>query len=162
MSSETRSEESGWTVDTLKHLFETRIDDFKESLEDRYSAQNKAVEAAFLAQQTATQAALSAAEKAVNKAESAAEKRFEATNEFREQLNDQAKTFITRTEALAAIERNSERISELTDRMNLSQGNSEGTEKTISDKRDNVGMWVGIGGVLLTIVSVIITIVVLI
>lgn len=151
-----KARQSGWTVDTLKYLLETQLDDLKKSLEDRYSAQTKAVEAAFLAQQTATQAALSAAEKAVNKAETAAEKRFEATNEFRGQLNDQAKTFITRTEALAAIERNSERIDELTNRMNISQGNAEGTEKTVSDKRENVGMWVGIGGVVIAIVSVII------
>jgi hypothetical protein len=151
-------DESGWTIDTLKYLFQTQMNDLKKSLEDRYSAQNKAVEAAFLAQQTATQAALNAAEKAVNKAETAAEKRFEATNEFRAQLNDQAKLFITRTEALSAIERNTERISELADRLNRSQGQAEGKTSLNTEKRLSVGMWVGIFGVLVGIISLIATV----
>lgn len=40
--------------------------------------------------------ALDAADKAITKAESATEKRLEAVNEFRAQLGDQAKTFLTR------------------------------------------------------------------
>jgi hypothetical protein len=43
--------------------------------------------------------ALQAAEKAVTKAEVAAERRFEAVNEFRGQLSDQASTFMPRSEA---------------------------------------------------------------
>jgi small-conductance mechanosensitive channel len=52
----------------------------------------------FDAQEKAVAAALAAAEKAVTKAELAAEKRFDAVNEFRGQLKDQADTFATRNE----------------------------------------------------------------
>ncbi len=57
----------------------------------------------FKAQEQAIQAALASAEKAVNKAEQAAEKRFDAVNEFRGQLKDQAATFVTRTELYAGL-----------------------------------------------------------
>ncbi len=52
----------------------------------------------FEAQEKAVAAALAAAEKAVTKAELAAEKRFDAVNEFRGQLKDQAANFATRNE----------------------------------------------------------------
>ena len=57
----------------------------------------------FKAQDRAVLAALAAAEKAVSKAEIAAEKRFDAVNEFRGQLKDQAATFVTRTELYAGL-----------------------------------------------------------
>lgn len=76
-----------WTVDTLKEL-----------MDQRFSDQEKAVTAALAAAERAVEAALAAAEKAVAKAEQAAEKRFEAMNEFRGQLSDQANTFLPRAE----------------------------------------------------------------
>jgi hypothetical protein len=42
------------------------------------------------------QIALAASEKAIMKAETATEKRFEAVNEFRQTLSDQAANFVTR------------------------------------------------------------------
>lgn len=62
--------------------------------------------AGLAAQDKAVQIAMVASEKAVVKAEVAAEKRFEAVNEFRGQLADQAATFMPRAEAeqrLAAL-----------------------------------------------------------
>jgi hypothetical protein len=78
--------------------------------DQRYEAQTIAVTAAFTAEQTAMQAALASAEravtaaldaagKAVDKAETAAEKRFDSVNEFRQQLADQAATFMPRSES---------------------------------------------------------------
>lgn len=89
--------------------FDDRIGAQNAMLDERYATQTKALDAAFLAQQTAMKtafdaadkavaAALESAEKAVTKAETAAEKRFESVNEFRQQLADQASTFISRTE----------------------------------------------------------------
>lgn len=52
----------------------------------------------FEAQEKAVAAALTAAGQAVQKAEVAAEKRFDAVNEFRAQLSDQAGTFMPRAE----------------------------------------------------------------
>ncbi len=55
------------------------------------------------AQDRANRIALDAAEKAVLKAETASEKRFEAVNEFRQTLSDQAANFITRKEVEALL-----------------------------------------------------------
>ena len=131
MSGETEEQESGWTVDTLKYHTDQRFEAMHESfaalrtmLDERYQTQTKATDAAFAAQQKAmetaftaaaqaVQVALLSAEKAVTKAEVAAEKRFEAVNEFRGQLADQATTFMPRTEADAIQDRNNERITDL-------------------------------------------------
>jgi len=135
MSGETEERPSGWSVDTLhayldrrltdqRELHHREIDDLRAMLQERYATQTKAVDAAFASQQLAMQTAMTAAEtavgkalesaeKAVVKAETAAEKRFEATNEFRGQLADQASTFMPRQEAEGTIARTVDRIEEL-------------------------------------------------
>ncbi len=65
------------------------------------------------AQDKAVQIAMIASEKAVVKAEVAAEKRFEATNEFRGQLADQALTFMPRVEAEQRIAALAEKLDDL-------------------------------------------------
>lgn len=101
--------------------------------EQRFEAQEQAVSLALarvdkefhehLAQVRAeTHAALEAADKAIAKAEAATEKRFEGVNEFRAQLADQARTFISRTESLSRHERTGEQM--------------EGLVKLIAELRD--------------------------
>ena len=68
--------------------------------EERYVAQEKAVLAALAAQEKLTNAAFASAEKAVAKAEDAQKDYNARSNEFRGQLDDQAKTLMPRTEAL--------------------------------------------------------------
>ncbi|MEW2267793.1 hypothetical protein [Streptomyces sp. NPDC047868] len=106
---------SGWTPDMLRtHLSEIGNErDLR--YQQRFDAQTKAIEAALLA-----------AKEAVIKAELANDKRFEGVNEFRQTLSDQAAQFMTRTEAEAAISRNTERIQDLTDRLNRSEGHGQG------------------------------------
>ncbi len=118
-----------------------------------FLAQQTAMQTALTAAETAVSKALESAEKAVVKAETAAEKRFESVNEFRAQLTDQASTFmprteaeqrvgvvsdridavaaelskmITRTEALGVVDRNTERIVEIENRLNRSEGKGVG------------------------------------
>lgn len=57
--------------------------------------------------------ALAASDKAVSKAEAANERRFESVNEFRAQLSDQTKTFISRAEFSATASAASEKIEDL-------------------------------------------------
>lgn len=52
----------------------------------------------FKAQEQAVASALQAVEKGTTKTDTATEKRFDGVNEFRNQLKDQAGTFITRNE----------------------------------------------------------------
>jgi len=63
------------------------------------------------------QAALIAAKEAVNKAENAIGERLTLLNEFRAQSKDEQAKFIGRLEAEALATRNTERIQELTVRM---------------------------------------------
>jgi len=124
MSGETEKDISGWTTDTLHLFIQHQINDLRTMLNERYVTQTKAIASEFASQRVAMQTNLVAAEravatallnveKAVGKAEIAADKRFDSMNEFREQLNNQAGTFVTRTESDAAINRNTERIQAL-------------------------------------------------
>lgn len=115
MGGETEQNESGWTTDTLRYHMQRQIDDLRGLLDERHAAQT-----------TAMNAALAAAEKAVAKAETAAEKRFESVNEFRSALTDAAARNVTRSEFDAAVGRNAERIDELRDRINRSEGRGVG------------------------------------
>lgn len=71
-----------------------QIDDLEKRVAQQFELNDKALQAALIAQEKAVAAALTAAKEAVDKAEFAASKRFEATNEFRGQLADQAQTFV--------------------------------------------------------------------
>ncbi|WP_055563625.1 hypothetical protein [Streptomyces atriruber] len=107
--------DDGWTVETLR----AHVTAIFEERDKRYDQR-------FNDLDMATKAALAASDKAGSKAERATEARFRGVNEFRQTLSDQALQFMTRTEAVAAIERNSERIQELTDRLNRSEGKGAG------------------------------------
>lgn len=108
MSGETARQESGWSVDTLKEYIEAlRSDD-----------------------QKAVQAALQAAKEAVIKAETATEKRFESVNEFRAQLADQSNTLMPRAEYTVQHKALEDRVSDLTDRINKTEGKSSGVNSS--------------------------------
>lgn len=92
MGGETEAQVSPWTVDSLKEHFEQRIDDLEARLQERKEAQ----ETALGQVRRETERALADAATAVLKSEDAATKRFESVNEFRGQLADQVKTFMTR------------------------------------------------------------------
>lgn len=104
MSGETASAEAGWTVDTLKEH----------------------VEALLREKDKAIAAALRAADEASAKAERATEKRFDAVNEFRQTLSDQAMTFMPRLEAEQRIQQNSEKIESINSRLDTTTGRGIG------------------------------------
>lgn len=119
--------------------------------EQRFVAQENAVALALarvdkefhehLAQVRAeTHAALEAADKAILKAELATEKRFESVNEFRAQLNDQARAFMPRIESIQRHDANGEKlgvldqrvtdaIAQINSRLDLSAGRTTGLDK---------------------------------
>lgn len=79
---------AGWNLDTLKEYFQALLAEVDKRNQQRFDSQEKAVAAA-----------LQAAKEAVTKAETAAEKRFDSVNEFRQQLSDQANSFMPMREA---------------------------------------------------------------
>lgn len=174
MSGETEANISGWTVDTLRENLQRQIDtqqdirdrqisDLRDMLQERYATQTKALDAAFAAAEKSVATALDSAEKAVVKAETAAEKRFEAVNEFRGQLADQAATFIGRNEAEARILalgekleaeslRTTTALKEINQRLDRLQGNSAGKSSLWAVIVAAVGMIALVVGVVVAVV----------
>ncbi len=95
--------------------------------QQRFDAQQLALRDALLAQEKAVSAALLAAQEAVSKAEFAAEKRFDAVNEFRAQLADQAATLMPRAEMTVVVETQNEKIASLEKRANEATGHASGS-----------------------------------
>jgi hypothetical protein len=118
-----------------------RYDAQKEAVATAMIVQSTAMQTALIAQQAAVSAAQAAADKATNKAEVAAEKRFDSTNEFREQLRDQASTLMPRAESEARLSNVVEKIetlrvsqdiktTEFAKRLDLIHGKSGGREQS--------------------------------
>jgi len=115
---------SKWKISTLRTFLQRQIDD----------------------QAKAVAVALESAEKAVIKAEEAANKRFESVNEFRQQLNDQTKTFMTRDEVETRFAAVAKDIAANTSRLDRTQGRDTGRSADLIT-------WIAIGGLILSVVS---------
>lgn len=106
----------GWCLSVpLKEHFEKLLAEKDRRDQQRFDASTSAIDFA-----------LNAAKEAVTKAESANERRFESVNEFRATLSDQAGTFISRLEFESMRDTTSERIRELTARVDRTEGRSTG------------------------------------
>ena len=148
MSGETETNISGWTTDTLRSDIYRILEEMDRRYQQRYEAQQEGVAAALAAQEKAVNAALIAADRAVIKAELAAEKRFEAVNEFRATLADQAATLMPRAEAEARIQAMAEKLTEVTNRVNHSAGTGEGVHQSWLVIVAVIGMALGVGGLI--------------
>lgn len=82
----------------LRDYLERIIDERDRRYEDRFKAQETAVYAALSANRELTNAAFASSEKAIVKAEDAQRDYNQRSNEFRGQLDDQAKRLISREE----------------------------------------------------------------
>lgn len=177
MSGETEEAPSGWTVDTALYFMGQRHADLRFQLDERYETQTKALDAALVAQKTAmetaftaadraVQAALESAKEAVTKAETSSEKRFEAVNEFRGQLADQAATLLGRKEADARFSAltdkleaektsNTERLAVLRSAIDRDGGKDAGSAASQAKVFALIGAVGGIVGILLGMVALI-------
>lgn len=156
MSGETEQNVSGWTVDTIKAYLERRIDEKDIRDLQRFEQQQLALREALIAQEKAVNAALAAAQQAVNKAEIAAEKRFDATNEFRAQLADQAATLISRREVETIIGAINDKVADLQDRLNRGEGNVAGGNQWRAQSVALFAMLFGAVGVVAAIIVAIV------
>lgn len=91
---------SEWTIGTLKEHFEALIAANDVRYSQRFVAQELAVKDALAGQEKAVNAAYAAQERAILKAEEAQKDYNQRSNEFRGQLDDQAKLLMARQEAL--------------------------------------------------------------
>jgi hypothetical protein len=121
--------------------------------EQRFASVEREIRDGLSAARREVEHALIASEKAILKAEQAAEKRFDAVNEFRQTLSDQASTFISRSEAQARIEANADKIDVLAARLDKAEGRGSGISSTI-------GVLIGAGGLLVAVVAVLVAVLV--
>jgi hypothetical protein len=124
------------------HRYEQRYEASQVAIQAALAADRSAVQAALTAQEKNTQAALVAAKEAVLKAETAAERRFEAVNEFRGQLADQAATFMPRAEA-------EQRLRSLAEKLDDLKGSSRAGASSL------YGYLVAAAGVIFAVVSIV-------
>ena len=117
--------------------------------QQRFETQEANLITAITAQEKAVAAALQAAKEAVTKAEIAAEKRFDAVNEFRGQLSDQARTFMPRSESELQINALNEKIDNIQGLLGSLGGRSEGVHAAVGYVVGAVGALVGIAGLIL-------------
>jgi len=115
---------------SLREHFSFAIAELDKRVDQRFEQNDKALQAALLAAKEAVAAALTAAKEAVDKAETAAGKRFEATNEFRGQLSDQAAQFMSREVADAQFRELRNLVSELQRRTDIAEGKLSGGRET--------------------------------
>lgn len=177
MTGETEKDVSGWTTDTLRtamlsefHAIRASIADLRTLLDERYETQSTATAAAFAAQQVAMRTALEAAEKAVAvamtsaekavaKAETAADKRFEATNEFRGQLNDMVTTLLPRAEADVRFAALAEKLDRLSSHQDKTMGRDQGAAEQVITRRLDTGQLVTIALLLVAVAGVVVAVV---
>jgi len=139
----------------LREFFTLWIERLEETLEerdrryeDRFKAQETAVANAFAAQKELTNSVFNSSEKAISKAESAQSEYNLRSNEFRGQLDDQAKRLMSRDEALGRFEAIDHRISEIKDSIaNLRESRSEsGGQRGQSHWMIGLAVTIGIAG----------------
>jgi hypothetical protein len=96
-------------------LYDTRFKASETAMNAQFKASETAVNAALAAQEKAVAAAFLASEKAIVKAEDAQRDYNIRSNEFRGQLDDQAKTLMPRMEASTLFKSYEEKLDRLTD-----------------------------------------------
>lgn len=121
--------------------------------QQRFETQETNLITAITAQEKAVAAALQAAKEAVTKAEIAAEKRFDAVNEFRGQLADQARGFMPRAESELVTQAQNEKIDNIQGLLGSLGGRSEGVSAAMGYMVGAVGMVVAVVAVVVAIIT---------
>ncbi len=134
MSDTHRPDENGKALHGPLHAFFTL---WIESLERFYEERDRRYEDRFKAQDEKTTLALTASKEAIGKAETATEKRFDAVNEFRGTLSDQAAHLLPRAEADVKFGNFDEKIESLKKEIQgLRESRSAGEGNDVQAQRD--------------------------
>jgi hypothetical protein len=110
------------TDDERNNVLRTDLEAFKKLMEER----DRRITERFQAMDEKTSLALTSSKEAVAKAETATEKRFDAVNEFRGQLKDQASTLLPRAEAEAKFRSFDDKLDDLKKSRDEGQGKTTG------------------------------------
>lgn len=160
MSGETEQAVSGWTTDTLHaHLMGLIVSRDTQNAQAFQSVRDLMQEKDLRDEQR-----FQSLQRAIDKAEEATEKRFEGVNEFRQQLGDQARTFLPRLEYDRAhtdlVERVDHQRSEVGDHLSLldnavsnNTARRGGGEQVVAYVVAAIGAIVGIVGVAVAVLK---------
>lgn len=124
-----------------------------ETVSSRMDERDRRYEDRFTAMDEKTSLALTASEKAVTKAETSTEKRFDAVNEFRGTLSDQATNLLPRAEAAAKFTALEEKVAGLKDELTRVAAIGSGSKSTVDAIRTNMLAVVAVGGLILTVIT---------
>jgi len=112
-------DERRWYFDLHINRLEELMNERDKRYEERHIADVQAVQAALVSADKQVTTAFSASEKAVNKSEEAQKDYNIRSNEFRGQLDDQAKTLMPRIEAIGKFDAIEKRLEETKARYDL-------------------------------------------
>lgn len=150
-------------LDTYVLALREKMDERDRLYKERDEFRRVAVDAALIAQKEQVQFAFEASEKAIVKAENAQKDYNVRSNEFRGQLDDQAKRLIARTEVETLIKNIEEKISaqvvdvrQLRIDFALGSGAKVGHRETVTDGRAWLGVVISAIGLLMGIVLAVI------
>jgi hypothetical protein len=157
------------TIDTNERTHEpslreltSELDGARDVLAERIEALSKVgnerdrrYEDRFKAMDEKTSLALTASEKAVTKAEVSTEKRFDAVNEFRGTLSDQAATLLPRAEASARFTSYDEKFEEMKKEIVSLRESRKGSEGISQGYKAGWGYVVGAVGLVLAVLSIV-------
>lgn len=144
MSGETKTNISGWSVDTALEHLRALIDGNDKRYEQRFQASEKAVVDALAAQEKQTRASFAASEAAINKADINAEKWRANANEWRAAMMDRENKFASRVETDAKLEAVKAEIAALKESRSTDHGRGAG-------RQDLWGYIIAGAGLLLTL-----------
>jgi hypothetical protein len=123
-------------------------------LEERLGALDRLTAVRIDSQADKVALALASADRAISKAEMATERRFEAVNEFRATLTDQAAQFVTRREFEALRSAGTERMDEFKEWLDRTQGG----KTKVGDQRAVLATIIGVATLVITVVVVVVNI----
>ncbi len=110
----------------LREHMEKLIADFRAHVDVRFNEADKRYEQRFAAQQEAMRSALAAANTASDKEETNAALWRSSANEWREAMNDRERQFLPRAEAAQIVKAIEERIADLKEYRDKSEGQGQG------------------------------------
>jgi hypothetical protein len=155
-----------WTFETFKEYFQILVHGNDRRYKEEFDNQKLAVKDALAAQKELTNAAFASSEKAIVKAEDAQRDYNVRSNEFRGQLDDQAKTLMPRTEVVVMInslqdkqfladKANEDKIAELAKKVDSISNRLTTIEGRGSGANSLWGYIIGLGGLIAILISVI-------
>ena len=125
-----KDDDCGWTVDTLREHVREILAGMMRERDDRDRLLVQIMDERQAAGYRQFDTLIASIKEQMDKQIASTDRRFEAANEFRGQLSDQAATFLTRKEYEAAHTALEKRVDDIRDMVNRTHGERQGVRMT--------------------------------